>query len=127
MHTNTERVRKLPLSCHCGAEVTGRHRMDCGYYEPPKERKVMEASMRIDFPDKEANGSILSMIFSSIHEFDETIDALRNKLSPFIVERPETTKDPTEAKLPRNQLEQALIHLRGANNKLSRLISDIEV
>lgn len=26
----------MPLSCHCGAEVTGHHRMDCGYYIEPK-------------------------------------------------------------------------------------------
>lgn len=29
----------MALSCHCGAEVTGHHRMDCGYYTPPTKTR----------------------------------------------------------------------------------------
>jgi hypothetical protein len=38
----------MPSSCHCGAEVTGHHRRDCGYYEPisPGELRAITGTER---------------------------------------------------------------------------------
>lgn len=32
----------MALSCHCGSEETGRHRSDCGYYEPQCQAREID-------------------------------------------------------------------------------------
>jgi hypothetical protein len=63
----------MALSCHCGAEITGRHRMDCGYYVPPNDSDIVNK--------RNTESEEKTEIRQKIDELDKLISS-KNEASP---------------------------------------------